>query len=115
MLLTARVDENRVDGVSGQEGGSSADEVAQLQDQYTRILSATGHWESASAFSDCGARIGDLPSSPAPRFPGWSSSLFAFMGRGTRVPLIVASPRPSVVNRSLSTSWVFYTVRYCIK
>ncbi len=41
----------------------------------------------------------------------WSNSLFAFMGKDTRVPLniriylIVVPPRPSVVNRSLSTSW----------
>jgi hypothetical protein len=39
--------------------------------------------------------------------------LFAFMGKDTRVLLsirfylIVVPPRPSVVNRSLSTSWVF--------
>ena len=110
--MTARMDENRVDDVSYQEDGSAADEVAQLQDQYTRILNTTRHWESTSAFSDYGARIGDLPSSPAPRFPSWSNSLFAFMGKDTRVLLsirfylIVVPPRPSVVNRSLSTSWV---------
>jgi hypothetical protein len=65
VLLTVRMDENRVDDVSYQEDGSATDEVAQLQDQYTRLLNTTRHWESTSAFSDYGARIGDLPSSPA--------------------------------------------------
>ena len=99
MLLTVRMDENRVDDVSYQEDGSAADEVAQLQDQYTRLLNTTRHWESTSAFSDYGARIGDLPSSPA-RSPLHLASLSS---EPLRSPYTDGSPTTAAAGPGISS------------
>jgi hypothetical protein len=97
------MDENSVDDVSYQEDGSAPDEVTQFEDQYTRILNTTGHLESLSAFFDYGARIGDLPSSPA-RSPLHLASLSS---EPLRSPHTDGIPTTVVDGPGIS-SWYFF-------
>jgi hypothetical protein len=99
VLLVVRMDENRVDDVSYQEDGSATDEVAQLQDHYTRILNTTRHLESLPPFSDYGANIGDLSSSPA-RSPLHLASLSS---EPLRSPYTDVSPVAAAAGPSLSS------------
>jgi hypothetical protein len=70
-----------------------------LQDQYTRILNITRHWESTSAFSDYGERIGDLPSSPA-RSPLHLASLSS---EPLRSPYTDGSPTTAAAGPGISS------------
>ncbi len=90
-----------------------SDEVAQLQEQYNRILNTTRHLESLSVFSDYGACIGNLASSPVR-----SPLNLASLSETYRSPYTDGSPTTattglgiySVSSSSMSDS---YGMRFC--
>ena len=82
MSVTARMDETYIDDTHQEDG--VGDDIAQLQAQYSRIRTL----QSLSAFSDCSARVDDLPSSPT-RSPLHLTSLSS---EPLRSPYTVGSP-----------------------